>query len=464
MNELETIEQLFLKAQDYNPAAVETFFETFWRFNRRLPKKESNELADRMYAWAQKDWASHYRVLCLAEYSLGVMAWRDERYEESLSHSIKAQSMFASINDEDGIAYCSLILGSTYRSFGDIELGLKYVLEANEQFLKSGKYQFYMCISCYQLGEMYASTKHHEEALKMHQKAIELSAGLDDPIIKALSLDGIAGVYLQQKKFDFVMTYLEEALAMTKEGNFMDFQARVLNDIGVYYRETQDFEKALDYLNQAHIIREKLNAFGGMVTDMLQMAGIYEQQGKLDEAINTLQKGLKIAEDIKVKMKMFPLHEMLSRIYQSKGDAQKSLAHYKLFHSLREEVEHVDAEKKVKNMQLIFEAEQTKKENVIIKAQKEEIQKKNVELQETIDELTRARVSKKAKAITLGVAATLFILEEIISEFVVHPLLPRDNFLISMAANGVIVFCIKPIERGIEHYLLQRIRKKPVVA
>jgi tetratricopeptide (TPR) repeat protein len=463
MNELENVEQLFLKAQGYNPTAVETFFETFWQFNRRLPKKESNELAERVYAWAQKGSASHYRVLCLAEYTLGVMAWRDERYEESLPYIVKAQGMFASINDEDGIAYCSLMLGATYRSLGDVELGLKYALEANEQLLKSGKYQFYMCISCYQLGEMYAATKHHEEALKMHEKAIELSADVGDPIIKALSQDGIAGVYLQQRKYDLVMKYLEEALATTNEGNFMDFKARVLNDMGVYYRETGNFEKALDYLNQAHTIREKVNAFGGMVTDMLQMAGIYEQQGKLDEAINTLQKALKIAEDIKVKMKMFPIHEMLSRIYQAKGDNEKSLAHYKQFHELREEVEHVDAEKKVKNMQLIFEAEQTKKENTIIKAQKKEIEIKNVELQLTIDELTRTKASRKAKAITLGVAVTLFILEEIIIEFVVHPLLPRDNFLISLGANGVIVFCIKPIERTIEHYLLYR-KHKPVVA
>jgi tetratricopeptide (TPR) repeat protein len=463
MTELETVEQLFLKAQDYNPEAVETFFETFWQFNRRVPKKESNELAERVYAWGQKDSASHYRVLCLAEYTLGVMAWRDERYEDSLSYSIKAQSMFASINDEDGIAYCSLILGSTYRSLGDIELGLKYVLEANEQMLKSGKYQFYMCISCYQLGEMYASTKHHEEALKMHEKAIELSVGLGDSIIKALSLDGIAGVYLQQKKYEFVLKYLNEALTLARENNFKDFEARVLNDIGVFYSETGNYAEALNYLNQSHTIREKINAFGGMVTDMLQMAGIYEKQGKLDDAISTLEKALKIAGDIKVKPKIFPIHEMLSRIYQTKGNAEKSLEHFKLFHAIREEVEHVDAEKKVKNMQLIFEAEQTKKENAIIKAQKKEIEIKNVELQLTIDELTRTKASRKAKAITLGVAVTLFILEEIIIEFIVHPLIPRDNFLISLGANGVIVFCIKPIERTIEHYLLYR-KRKPVVA
>jgi len=460
MKELETIEQLFLKAQDYNPEAVETLFEAFWRLARRLPKKESNQLAERVYNWAKKDYELHYRILCLAEYTLAVMAWRDERYEEALSISLKSQGMFASINDEDGIACCSLLIGSTYRSLGNIELGLKYVLEANQQLEKSGKYRFYLCISCYQLGEMYSATNHHEEALRMHEKAILLSGDAGDKIIKALALDGIAGVYMHQKKYSLVMKFLEEALALSKEGNFGDFEARVLNDIGIYYLETGNLAESLNYINQAHAIREKLNAFGGMITDMQQMADIYEKQGRLDDAIAMLQKALKIAEDIKVKMKMFPLHEMLSRIYQTKGDVEKSLEHYKLFHSLREEVDHVDAEKKVENMQLIFEAEQTKKENAIIKAQKKEIEIKNVELQQTIDELTRTRVGRKAKAITLGVAVTLFILEEILTEFVVHPFIPRDNFLISLGADGVIVFSLKPIERATETYLLHRIRKR----
>jgi hypothetical protein len=44
--------------------------------------------------------------------------------------------------------------------------------------------------------------------------------------------------------------------------------------------------------------------------------------------------------------------------------------------------------------------------------------------------------------------------EEIITELIVHPNIPANNFLISLGANFIIVFSLKPIENAIEHYLL----------
>ena len=67
------------------------------------------------------------------------------------------------------------------------------------------------------------------------------------------------------------------------------------------------------------------------------------------------------------------------------GNLSEGLAHYKAFHEIKELVNHEDMEGKVKNQVRLFQAEQTKKENAIINAQKKEIEKKNIELQETIN-------------------------------------------------------------------------------
>jgi len=147
---------------------------------------------------------------------------------------------------------------------------------------------------------------------------------------------------------------------------------------------------------------------------------------------------------------------MLSKIYENKGDYNNSLKHYKAFHQMRDEVMHEDAEKKIKNLQLIFEAEQTRKENVIIKAQKAEIEQKNFQLQKTIDELTRTKISRRAKAITLFVAMALIVIEDTIMHFAVNPY-AHDDFLITLVANGAIVLLLKPIENIIEQFLLSRL-------
>jgi len=134
----------------------------------------------------------------------------------------------------------------------------------------------------------------------------------------------------------------------------------------------------------------------------------------------------------------------------------KSLFHYKSYHHIREEVQHEDNEKKIKNLQLIFEAEQTKKENAIIKAQKNEIELKNKQLQETIDELTITKISRKAKVITLVLGIFLIVAEEPIMGLVLHQI-GEENGILTIAAKVIIILSLKPLDKGIEHFLLKRL-------
>lgn len=83
------------------------------------------------------------------------------------------------------------------------------------------------------------------------------------------------------------------------------------------------------------------------------------------------------------------------------NDPVKSPYHHEIFHELREKVQEEDNARKLVDAKLIFKAEQTKKENVVIKKQKQEIESKNHQLQQTIDELTITKISRKARSITL---------------------------------------------------------------
>src|SRR6185369_11311318 len=152
----------------------------------------------------------------------------------------------------------------------------------------------------------------------------------------------------------------------------------------------------------------------------------------------------------------YQVHLLLSKVYKAKNDLEKSLYHYEIFHEVREQVQEEDNVRKLADAKLIFEAEQTKKENIIIKKQKQEIEKKNIELQETIDELTLARVGKKARAITLLIAIIFFIFEDTILEFALK-IVHSESYLISLTVKMVIIFSLSPINKAIEHYLLRRI-------
>ena len=264
---------------------------------------------------------------------------------------------------------------------------------------------------------------------------------------------------MAQQKYPEAKACLESAMEAAEKYNHPISISTSLTELGNYYFAIGNFAEAENYHTRSLVLREQHQLIGGAITNCTRLGEIFIQQFKPEEAITIIEKGLTLANQIQVKAKMYQLQLLLSEIYQRKNDLVKSLFHYKLFHKLHEQVELEDNERKIKNAHLVFEAEQTFKENVIIKQQKALIEKKNIELQETIDALTRARIGKKARAITLVIAIVLFIIEDSILHFALD-LVSSDNYFISLSVKMIIIFSLSPINKAVEHYLLKKIMKK----
>ncbi len=87
------------------------------------------------------------------------------------------------------------------------------------------------------------------------------------------------------------------------------------------------------------------------------------------------------------------------------------------------------------------------------------IRKKNEQLQATIDELTKAKVSKKATTIVLIAAVLLFLISEVFLEPIVDQYF-HDDFLINISIKGSIALLLKPIDYLVEWFLLRDTMRK----
>lgn len=456
--QLETAEALYAEAKNKNSfSAAQQFYDMLWVDGVMMPAAARRDVVERMYTWTKENEIAQPKLFCLASLSIGFLFFHEGNYEASINSLMEAQKFFEAQKDDDGVAICSAMIGCDYRTFGDVELAIKYLLDSFHQLSKTGNYKPFLIYDAYHLAEIYSETNQLTESLRLHEIAFKLEEEIGNKNMAARSLCGFGIIYQQQKRFGMALENFERALQISIDTNNLQLKAKVLTDLGNYYTAMEEYDNAISYHEQALAIRQEQKIPGGLVTNQIHLAELFMKQGKNDEAISILDKALLVAEEIKVKPKIFQIHLLLSDIYKLKNELTKSIFHFKAYHEIREQVMHEDAEKKIKNMQLVFEAEQTKKENVIIKAQKKEIEIKNTELQNTIDELTRARVSKKAKALTMTVAVVLMISQESFMRFFVHQY-THGNFLISLGINGVIVLLLKPIESGIEEFLLKRVK------
>jgi tetratricopeptide (TPR) repeat protein len=423
-----------------------------------LERAEQKSVAEEFYKWAQT-FALHKPLLyCYAKYMKGFDLFYREHYEQALPLITEAQNLFAEQKEDGAVAMCTIVQGNIYRTMGDVDLALKLSWAGHEQILKFPVFEVYLLACKLNIGGIYVEMKHYEEAIPLFRSVLEMAGPKEKYYWTIYALHGLGKIYLAQRNFPLAKDCFVKALGDAEKYSNPTSLCNSLSEMGSYFSMAEDFAEAEKFHSQALAKREQNNFTGGAITSCIRLGEIFVKQQRYDEAIAVLGKGLKMAEQIQVKPKIYQIHFMLSQIFESKGELEKGLLHYKQFHELREQVEIEDSARKIKNAQMVFEAEQTKKENTIIKKQKEEIERKNVELQETIDELTRARAGKRARALTLIIAIVLFVAEDPILHYAL--LVAGDNYFVSTAVKIAIIFSLSPINKVIENYLLRKVMKK----
>ncbi len=433
--------------------------------NLFAPRGTALAFLNNVHAWAKERETEDPKFLGLATILLCQVALHENRIEDGLKLSAEAQQIFAGINDEEGIALSTNLAGSFYRTLGNIDLALKAIYTACSILKASGNYPFFYAASSFQLAELYAETGAYDRAIIMYQECIGVAYKMDFDAFKSLGLNGLAVSYHRIGKQDVAKETFIKAIGICADEAYVTQRSRALTDFGTFWLDEGDYDKAVDCHRQAMELRLKTNMLFAAITNMIQIGKAYKMQSKLNEALEIWQQALDSAIQINARPKISQVHLLLSEYYGENNDAEKALYHYKAFHKVDAEVNREDGEKKVKRAEILFAAEQTEKENAIIKAQKAEIERKNKELQETIDELTITKVSRRAKALTLLVAVAMILVEEPIVH-TVQRYIGEENFYFSLGAKILIILSLKPIDSAIEHFLLRKIilKKKQAVA
>lgn len=96
--------------------------------------------------------------------------------------------------------------------------------------------------------------------------------------------------------------------------------------------------------------------------------------------------------------------------------------------------------------------------NLQIRDQNDQIKTKNLQLADTVDQLAKAKMGKRASTIMLTVAVILFILEQIFLEPIIEA-----NISVPYVGWGILAllfFLVKFLEGGLEKYYMNKEKKK----
>ncbi len=360
-----------------------------------------------------------------AKLNLAVNHFLKSENKEALELLTEVQKFFSNQEKEKGLPVALTFIGNIYESFGNYESGLDFCQKAlrltREQNYKEGEGDALSVI-----GLIYSRLADYDNALQAYQESLKIREELDDKAAVASSLNRIARIFALKKEYHRALEYYEESLIVRHQAK--QFSALPWTYLGMAstYEEMGELENAQEYY------QKNLGEGTGDIDKRcrlqctLGLGRVLFRMGDMEEAHIRLTNSLKQAEELDAKPLQYETHSALANYYESIGDYEKSLNHYKKYHDLREEVYNAEAQNRLKNQQIAFAVEKSEKEkeiyqlrNVELKAAYDEIQLKNIAITDSINYASRIQSALLPQQKTLQKALPqhfiLFLPRDIVS-------------------------------------------------
>ncbi|HOI32760.1 MAG: tetratricopeptide repeat protein [Bacteroidales bacterium] len=126
----------------------------------------------------------------------------------------------------------------------------------------------------------------YDKSLKTGQDAVSYAEAEGFQRLKGKVLKSMGISAFQSDDYELAFEYYEQALEAYEKADDKASKGAVLNNIGLVYKKMGDSDKALDYYQQAYAIQFEMNDTQAYASTSNNMASLYYQRGELDKAFD----------------------------------------------------------------------------------------------------------------------------------------------------------------------------------
>lgn len=189
---------------------------------------------------------------------------------------------------------------------------------------------------CNELGGYYRATGRYEEGTPLYQKALQALEilNLANTEHHATTLINYGTNYAVKGEPEAALVIFSEAADIFKKLGFsQDYRlAALYNNMSILCQDTEDFDKAMDYLSKAlDILKQLTDSETEVAVTYTNMAQILLKKGQIDEAFTAVKKSLEIFDSTSGENDVHysSAVETLGQIQLTMGDIEKSVESFK---------------------------------------------------------------------------------------------------------------------------------------
>ncbi|MEG0808225.1 MAG: tetratricopeptide repeat protein, partial [Alistipes sp.] len=222
-------------------------------------------------------------------------------------------------------------LAAIYHVQGNSSTALEYYISALELNEKSGETRSRIS-NLINIAGVQSDQNEFDAALETIHKALQSAQEQNDSLHISVCYTNIGNIYRQMNN-PKALDYFQKSLSLSKYGNIGQRINNLMN-IGAIYTTQKEFGKALQSLDQALELAQKVNMQSAIGEVYSVMSGMYIAQKQYDTAKTLIHKARALAETIGYTTLLKDCNKMLSDIAAATGNFQEAYSYYAQYKSL----------------------------------------------------------------------------------------------------------------------------------
>lgn len=355
-------------------------------------------------------------------------------FKEALDDLLQEEKIRRQLGDELALANAIHNIANAYHYLGNVQKAMMLYLEAMQRFEKLNEPKRLRAVYN-NIGWLHFKIGNYAESLDYYLKCQKIAEELNDKVDLAQALNAIGTVYQKMNVLEQALTFYFKSLKLSEEVGSDEGRGMAFGNIGIVYYEMKRYEEALEANYQSKQIFEDIDhtyhlsmalASIAVCYEALKMenealffyeeslraakksgnvqvevevlqkqAGLLLKRNEKEDALHLLRNALRIGKKAQLKNNLLQVYRLMVEAYRALGDFEAALSAYESAYELEKELFNEESNRKIRNLQLTFEHEQSKREMELEKQKNAELTRLNAELSE----------ANRLKTELLGIAA-----------------------------------------------------------
>ncbi|MBT3756088.1 MAG: tetratricopeptide repeat protein [Candidatus Cloacimonetes bacterium] len=294
--------------------------------------------------------------------NIGHIHWFTGNFSKALDYYTRSLGMFIALDDQKRQSFSYNNLGSVYFRLGMYDESMRNFLNSLSIREKTDDPKIHSTLN--NLGNIYVRISDYEKALEMYERSLEYKR--KSKISTQSTLNNIGNIYLNLEDYESALRYLSEALKINEEKKDEKRIAISLNNIAVVFEEQGKIDEALYNYQKALVLKQKVGDKYGYANTSKNLGNIFLLKKDYAHVDHYLGQSLKIAEEIKARDIIKSVYELMSIRYAEINDYSNAYLFQTKCSSVRDSLFNEETSEKITQYRTNFTIEKTLREKEIL--------------------------------------------------------------------------------------------------